>query len=58
MAGNPEAEASRRVEAGAFAIDITPAEFPVIVNGGMFQRTADKVVDPWLRIFENCSKSI
>ena len=32
--------------AGAYAMDITPVEFPVIVNGGMLQRTATKVVDP------------
>ena len=31
--------------AGAFAIDITPKDFPVLVNGGMYSRTADKVVD-------------
>ena len=32
--------------AGAFAMDISPTEFPVLVNGGMYSRTADKVVDP------------
>ncbi len=31
--------------AGAFAIDISPLEFPVIVNGGMSERTADKIED-------------
>ncbi|MDX1945288.1 MAG: hypothetical protein SFU86_07765 [Pirellulaceae bacterium] len=31
--------------AGAFAIDITPLELPVIVNGGMTERTADKITD-------------
>ena len=31
---------------GAFAIDISPVEFPVIVNGGMYERTADKVIEP------------
>jgi len=32
--------------AGAFAMDITPKEFPVIVNGGVRERLADKVNDP------------
>jgi neutral ceramidase len=31
--------------AGAFAIDISPLAFPVIINGGMTERTADKIVD-------------
>ncbi|MCA9219311.1 MAG: hypothetical protein KDA71_03225 [Planctomycetales bacterium] len=31
--------------AGAFAIDVSPQHFPVIVNGGMTERTADKIVD-------------
>ena len=31
--------------AGAFAIDISPLEFPVIINGGMTERTADKLTD-------------
>jgi len=36
----------RVFRAGAFAIDITPVDFPVIVNGGMVARQATKVVDP------------
>ena len=32
--------------AGAFAINISPLKFPVIVNGGMTERTADKITDP------------
>lgn len=32
--------------AGAVAIDVTPQTLPVIVNGGMAERMADKVVDP------------
>ncbi|MFM2095915.1 MAG: hypothetical protein RIS70_3039, partial [Planctomycetota bacterium] len=28
--------------AGAYAIDVSPLELPVIVNGGMTERTADK----------------
>lgn len=30
---------------GAFAIDVTPTNFPVIVNGGFLAKTADKVHD-------------
>jgi len=41
------ADKSARVfRAGAFAIDITPREFPVLVNGGVSERTADRAVDP------------
>ena len=32
--------------AGASAIDITPLELPVIVNGGVRERLADKIHDP------------
>lgn len=31
--------------AGAFAIDVTPLELPVIVNGGMSERLVDKIED-------------
>ena len=31
---------------GAFAMDITPTRFPVIVNGMFEERTADRAVDP------------
>jgi putative membrane-bound dehydrogenase-like protein len=31
--------------AGAFAIDVTPLELPVIVNGGMTERSLDKIED-------------
>ena len=40
------AEATKVLRAGAFAIDITPQEFPVIVNGGMRERKTSDVVDP------------
>lgn len=33
------------LQAGVFAINIDPLEFPVIVNGGMYERTADKVIE-------------
>ena len=32
--------------AGAFAIDITPLELPVLVNGGVRERVANQVYDP------------
>src|SRR4051794_1461767 len=31
--------------AGALAIDVSPPKFPVIINGGMTERTADKLTD-------------
>ncbi|HZN35808.1 MAG TPA: hypothetical protein VFB80_18390 [Pirellulaceae bacterium] len=31
--------------AGAYAIDISPLKLPVIINGGMTERTADKITD-------------
>ncbi|NOY29936.1 MAG: hypothetical protein GXP28_07085 [Planctomycetes bacterium] len=39
-------EQSKTFRAGAFAIDISPVEFPVIVNGSMTQKTAGKIIDP------------
>lgn len=38
-------ENAKTFRAGAFAIDVTPETLPVLVNGGMYSRTADKVVD-------------
>jgi neutral ceramidase len=32
--------------AGAYAVDITPLEFPVLVNGGVRERVANEVHDP------------
>jgi hypothetical protein len=32
--------------AGAVAVDITPQEFPVIVNGGFLEKQATKALDP------------
>ena len=46
-----EVATKRAFRAGAYAIDITPEEFPVLGNGGMYSRTADKVVD---RLFARC----
>jgi hypothetical protein len=40
-------EVSAKVfRAGAFAVDITPLELPVLVNGGVRERIVDKVNDP------------
>jgi hypothetical protein len=36
----------KRFRAGASAVDVTPVEFPVKVNGGFFEATATKVQDP------------
>lgn len=36
----------KRLRAGAAAVDITPRKLPVIINGGVAERTADRVVDP------------
>src|SRR5205085_8663801 len=33
-------------QAGAYAINISPLKLPVIINGGMTERTADKITDP------------
>ena len=38
-------EEARVFRAGAAAVDITPAKFPVIVNGSFEQRTADGALD-------------
>jgi neutral ceramidase len=45
-AGNKGHESPKVFRAGAFAIDITPLELPVIVNGGVREQLADKVHDP------------
>jgi len=39
-------QSEKTFRAGAHAIDISPQHFPVIVNGGMRERTADKISDP------------
>lgn len=45
----PEQQSKEPVKvflAGAYAIDIIPLELPVLVNGGVRERVADKVHDP------------
>src|SRR3954454_19527405 len=44
LAAAPVPERGLRV--GAFAMDVTPAKYPVIVNGMFEERTADRDVDP------------
>ena len=39
------APTARTFRAGAFAMDVTPTNFPVIVNGGFLANTANKVHD-------------
>lgn len=38
-------EAVPQFRAGAFAIDVTPTELPVIINGSMREHTSSKIVD-------------
>ncbi len=46
-AGNTTGQTPVKIfRAGAYAIDITPLELPVIVNGGVQERLADKIHDP------------
>jgi hypothetical protein len=45
-AGAGAAGTAKTFRAGAHAIDVTPQKLPVIVNGGMRERTADKISDP------------
>ncbi len=39
-------EVARVLRAGACAMDITPQELPVLVNGGVQERSTDKINDP------------
>ena len=45
-AGAEATQTEKTFRAGAHAVDVTPQHFPVIVNGGMRERTADKISDP------------
>lgn len=40
------AQSFAELQAGAAVVDVTPAKFPVLVNGGMTSRTASEVVTP------------
>ncbi len=39
-------DSAKTFRAGAYAIDITPPKFPVIVNGMFEERTAERAQDP------------
>ena len=43
--GAEEAPAARIFRAGAYAMDVSPTSFPVIVNGGFFAQTATETHD-------------
>ena len=45
FAGTSFAQEAKRFRAGAYARDITPAKFPISVNGGMQDRQATKSHD-------------
>ena len=45
VAAGAQVERAGPLRAGAHAIDITPREFPVLVNGGFEQRTATRAMD-------------
>jgi hypothetical protein len=40
------AEAKRVFKAGAFAENISPREYPVLINGGFLQAKTDRLMDP------------
>lgn len=44
--GSAAGQEKKVFKAGAFAINVSPQKYPVIVNGGMTERTADKLNDP------------
>ncbi len=44
--GQNSKEAAKEFRAGACAVDITPLELPVLVNGGVRERVANQVHDP------------
>jgi len=46
VAAAADVPAKKTFQAGAYAINVSPLKFPVIVNGGMTERTADKITDP------------
>ncbi len=45
LGGGPLVAECATFRAGAYAIDVSPLQLPVIINGGMRQRTSDKIVD-------------
>ena len=57
---NKDPAAVRTFRAGAYAMDVTPTNFPVIVNGGFLAAAADKVSDPlhvrWLVLDDGATR--
>src|SRR6267378_1374306 len=51
LIGLQAAAMAGKLKAGAATVDITPTEFPVIVNGMFEERKADKALDP---LFAKC----
>ncbi len=46
-ANEPQSSSSRTgLQIGAIAVNVTPVQYPVIVNGMFEERTADRDVDP------------
>jgi hypothetical protein len=46
IAVSAQAQDKKVFKAGAYAINISPLNYPVVINGGMTERTADKLNDP------------
>src|SRR5689334_3700504 len=46
MSGAVAAETARSFRAGAFLVDISPTNFPIIVNGMFTERSATNTADP------------
>ncbi|WP_164104137.1 LamG domain-containing protein [Candidatus Laterigemmans baculatus] len=42
----PASQALAELRAGAAIVDVSPVQFPVLINGGMTSRSADKIVTP------------
>lgn len=42
----PASEALAELRAGAAVVDVSPVHFPVLINGGMTSRSAEKIITP------------
>ena len=51
LAADPPNMPEKVFRAGAYAVDVTPQEFPVIVSGGLIEQTTSKVTD---RLYARC----
>ena len=43
---SPQPHATAELRAGAAVVDVTPIQFPVLLNGGMLSRSEDRVKTP------------